>query len=118
MALIIEEAPAFHGQIPGDLHHPGFVGMGGNASDVAPTGRDLHEEEHVEGGQSGFGEDLGGEEIAGGDHVLVGFDEVGPGSRRASARRWWEAVPAEDVGDGLIADGVAEVAEGPGDAIP
>jgi hypothetical protein len=63
------------------------------------------------------GEDLRGEEVGGDEGVLVGGDEVGPADLGLPAGRVLEAVAAQDVRDGLVADLEAQVVQSAGEAV-
>ena len=41
--------PFIHGDIPGDLHHPDFVGMGRDPGDLHATALEMDEEQNVVG---------------------------------------------------------------------
>jgi hypothetical protein len=108
---VLEEAVFIEGGVAGDLADPFVFGMGGYASQVNPSGRKLDEEEDVEGGKTEAGPDLSGEEVAGPEDVFVGLDELPPGVSHAFFPGR-DPVPLEEVGDGLMADGVAQDLQG------
>ena len=43
----LKEAPSIHSDIPGDLFHPGFIGMWRNPGNLNATALKLDKEQHV-----------------------------------------------------------------------
>ena len=62
---------ALLGRIAGDLLHPLFIRMSGNAGDAHPAAFQMQEEQHVVGNQSSPGEHFHGEEIGPSQHIHV-----------------------------------------------
>ena len=49
VSAALEEAPFVHGEVPGDLLHPGFIGMWHDPGDLNATALQMNKEQHVVG---------------------------------------------------------------------
>jgi hypothetical protein len=66
------------GEVPADLHHPGFVGTRRNSGNLDPARFQLDHEEHIERDETAQAPDLDGEEVGSGEHGRVRFEELAP----------------------------------------
>ena len=69
---------------------------------ISTRGRQLDEEEHGKSRQAATGPDVDVEEVGGGEDVPVGFQELRPRRLLRPLGRGFQAVFAEDVGDGAV----------------
>jgi len=60
---------------------------------------------------------LAGEEVSGSQHVHMYTDELPPRHGLFALRSWWDAVPFQDVADGLVADRITQVDQSTHDTI-
>lgn len=117
MALSPQEARISHGNVSCDLPHPTLVRVRSDAGNLNCPASDLDEEEHVVGNQAGRCEYFGSREVASCDDILVGFDELRPRDVRLSPRGRSHAIAPQDIANRLVADVVAEIRQGPRNAI-
>src|SRR5439155_7272391 len=71
----------------------------------------FHGEEQVQGHQALLRPDLEGGEIDGSEHVPVRLDKGLPGRVLLASWRWFDAVPAQDVGNGGAGNDVPQVGQ-------
>src|SRR5712691_241143 len=112
-----QEAPLFHGDIAGDLHHPGLIGMRCHPRDMHFPCAEPDKEQDVIRHQPTQRPDLGGEEVGRDEDVEMRADELLP--RRGGLALWrrGETMTLQDVAHGLITDGVAQIGQCPHNAI-
>ena len=115
--MVGEAAHLSHREVPRDLGHPAFVREGGYSRDLDPTRRHLDDKHDGIRHQAARRPHLGREEIRRRQYLLVGANEVLPRRGVLARRRRRNAVAFQDVADGLVAHRIAEVGEGPGDAV-
>jgi len=94
-------------EVPGLLGDPSRVGSAGRAGEMDPPGRELDEEQDVEGLQE---HSLDREEVAGQHSPPLRSQELGPGETRP-ARRGPEASSAQDPPNRARTDPISELAE-------
>ncbi len=76
VSAALEDAPFVHGDIPGDLLHPGFIGMWRDPSDLDATALEMDKEQHVLGDQAAQCEHFHGKEVGSSEYRHVGTNEV------------------------------------------
>src|SRR4051794_28373485 len=103
--------------IAGHLRHPGFGGVSRNAGEGNTPRIQVDKKEDVIRNETTPGEDLNGEEVCSGKDGHMGADEVLPTGVLAAFWRWRDAMTFQNVSDRLIGDRMAEIGEGPGNAI-
>ena len=106
-----------HPEVPRDVGHPAFVREGGYSRDLNPTRRPMDDQHDGIRHQAARRPHLGREEIRRRQYLLVGANAVLPRRGVLARRRRRNAVACQDVADGLVAHRIAEVGEGPGDAV-
>ena len=91
--LLGQEAVDGVGEVPADLHHPGFIRAWRDACNLNPARRKFDQEEHVERDETTRSPDLDGEEVGSGEHVPVGLEELAPRRSLAPFRSGVDSVP-------------------------
>ena len=75
------------------------------------TSFQLHHEQQIEGRQSTSRPDFYRREVDGSQHIPMCFQEGLPRSGAFASRRWFNAMRLQNVGNGRITDGVANLSE-------
>ena len=96
-------------QVAADLFHPRGIRVGRDASDVHAACVQVHGRENVKRRQSSARPDLDGREFGGKSSITVGLQKSRPYRCSRSIRCWFNAMSLQHVGDGGIADVVADV---------
>ena len=91
--------------------------MSGQAGETDPARFQMDEEQDVVGGKTSPSEHFNREEVGTCQDGHVGGDEILPGSILAPLRCRLDSVSSKDVAHRLIGDGVAEIGQGPDDAV-
>jgi hypothetical protein len=117
VTLSIEKSVFRIGKIPGNLLHPGFVGMGRAARKMDPACFQFHDEQQVECDEATLRPNFNGREVDSGQHVPMGFEKRGPLSLMLSLRSRFDTVRCEDIFHGGIGDVIADIGQGALDAI-
>ena len=101
------------GQVASDLPNTGTVRIGGNSGDLDTARFHLHDDEHEERHESVLRPSLGCCEVDGGERFPMGLQKCSPRGAPFPIRSGLNAIVFQDVADGLIADGVPDVGQGP-----
>ena len=96
-------------QVAGHLTHPQSVGFVRDSTDLHPSSRDIHEEEHNEPCQPRTSPNLYTEEIGGNNLIQMLFQKPFPGRSIDSFRRGLHAVPLENIRDRVPPYGVTQI---------
>jgi len=88
----LKEAPSIHGDIPGDLLHPSFIGMWRDPGDLNATALKLDKEQHVVSDQSAQRQHLDGEKVSPRKDSHVRTNEVCPRCCMPTYRRRLDTV--------------------------
>jgi len=107
----------FHGDVTGNLYHPGLIGVWGHASDMHFSGAESDKEEDVIRHEPTQGPDLSREEVGGHQDVDVRMDKLFPRSGLLPLWGWEKAMAFQDVPDGLVTHGVPQIGQGSHDTI-
>ncbi len=113
----LEHAPFVHGEVARHLAHPRLARMGRDAGNADLTGIKFDEERHVEGHQTAQGPHFRAEEVGGPQDRHVAANKFGPRRGLLSAGSGWKASALENIAHGLIADGIAQIGQGTGNAV-
>ena len=88
----IEETPFVHRDIPGDLLHPGFIGMWRDPGDLNATALQMDKEQNVVSDQPTQRQYLYREKVGTRKDRQVRADEVSPSCRTLTLRRRWNTM--------------------------
>jgi hypothetical protein len=104
------------GQISADLAHPQPLGIGGNTGDLYLACQQLDKKEHKEALQSPSGPYLHGEEIRSHNQFPMSRQEILSRRLSPALRRWFQAVPFQNVSNRAPGQFVAQIAQRARDA--
>jgi len=93
------------------------LGLGGDAREVDLSGVELDQKQHIKRHQPAQCPHFRAEEVRGPQHVHVAADEFSPRRGRLALGSGGDTATFEDVAHGLIADVIAQLGQGPRDAI-
>ncbi len=107
-----QESCIDHGEVASDLGHDDVIGRGMDAGDMHLSGREAHDDQHVDPGQSTERDHRHRAEIARPQRAPMRTDEMPPAFAPCSTLACWgNAALLQNVPDRLVADGDAEVTE-------
>ena len=109
--LLAGQEAALTTDIASNLLHPRTIRLCIDAEDLHFAGGDVYGEEHHVPDELAFDEELNGEQIAGGQHIPVAFEELLPGGLAGQVRLGIVAAFQEDILDRGLADLVPQVDE-------
>jgi hypothetical protein len=112
-----QEAPFLHGHLACHLDHPRLIGMRRDARHVDLSTPKMHEKQDIVRYQPTQRPDLGGEEVGGHEDGQMRADALFPRGGALTLWRWRETMTLGDVAHCLVTHRVAQVRQGPYDAV-
>lgn len=112
IATAVQKTVASHRHVSSHLLHPFAVRRQRDTGDADLSRRNPHEHQHVVGRQSASRPNFRREEIHGRQRFKMRADELLPRHPLSALRCRRQVVPLEDVRHGLVADFVAQIADG------